>query len=966
MTSDRSAKVKLYHIRLINTYLEYIQKNYPDIDIDEILDYAGLSRYELDDMGFWFTQEQSDRFYEIVREKTGNPDIAREAGRMEATSKSYDAVRQYVYGFLTPGVAYGLVESIGNKVTRGGYFKTRKLASNRYEISAYPSNGVEEKPYQCENRFGLFEAIAEPFTGEFATIEHTECLHRGGEFCRYIISWEEPSFLVWKRVRNYISLLGPLLCLALSFFIPSTWLFLTVIACLSAVFGITAYAWHLEKQGLSEKVENQSQSAELLLKETSKRFNEAQLVQEIGKTISSVLDIDELLERVMMTLEKHLDYNRGMVLLGNEEKTRLVYRAGYGFESDQERYFSRIRLHLDNPASKGPLVLAYKEQKPYLIDNVEEISSDLSARSKDLVDLTGTHSFICVPIVYENESLGVLCVVNMNSAAHPRQSDLNLLMGVAPQIAISINNARFFEKLHASEEKYRVLVESANSIILRLDPKGKITFLNKYAQEFYGYTEDEILGRNALGMIVPITDSSGGDLSSLYGEFLRNPDRHDHFESESVRRLGEKVWVSWSNTAIYDKDSQVSEILAVGHDITERRKAEQDKKRLELQLQRSQKMEAIGTLAGGVAHDLNNILSGIVSYPEILLMEVPEGSPMRKSLEVIKRSGEKAAAIVQDLLTLARRGVNVSNVLNLNPIVQEYFRSPEYSKLAQYHPLVRADFRLEDKLLNILGSSVHLSKTLMNLVSNAAEAMPDGGTITVSTRNQYVETPIRGFDTIEEGEYAVLSVEDSGIGISPEDVKRIFEPFYSKKVMGRSGTGLGMAVIWSTVKDHQGFIDVDTELGTGTRFELYFPVTRLEMEVQDSKQPLSTFSGTEKILVIDDVQDQREIAQQFLQKLGYRVDVVASGEEALEYMQTQKADLLLLDMIMDPGMDGHETYRKILEIHKGQKAIIVSGYSESDRVKGTLSLGAGSYVKKPYILHDIAKAVRTELDRKEP
>ncbi|MFY9399693.1 MAG: response regulator [Desulfomonilia bacterium] len=624
--------------------------------------------------------------------------------------------------------------------------------------------------------------------------------------------------------------------------------------------------------------------------------------------------------------------------------------------------FKSINLHLDKSESKGPFVLAFRQQQPYLVNDVSQITGDLSERSRKLVEYSGARSFLCVPIVYEKESLGVISLDNTRFSAQPRQSDLNLLMGIAPQIAISIMNARSFERLQASEEKYRDLVESANSIIMRLDLQGGITFVNTFAKKFYGYEEHEMIGRNILGFLLPSVDSKGNDLSPVVFDLLSNARDYHHVEGLSVLKNGKTAWVSWSNRAICDKDGNPTEILCVGNDITERKKAEEEKQRLERQLQRSQKMEAIGLLAGGVAHDLNNILSGVVSYPEILLMELPQESPMRKSLEVIKRSGEKAAAIVQDLLTLARRGVNISNVVNLNSVVRDFFKSPECSRILKYHSKVECELKLDPDLMNILGSEVHLSKTLMNLISNAAEAMEEGGRLKVSTENRYVDSLIQGYDLIEEGEYAVLTVEDTGIGIPPEDLKRIFEPFYSKKVMGRSGTGLGMAVIWSTVKDHQGFIDVKSKVGKGTCFELYFPITRRDAE--DHKvYSLDALKGTEKILVVDDMADQREIAARLLEKLGYTVDLASDGKEAVEYIRNSRADLVLLDMIMEPGIGGLETYREILKINPKQKAIIVSGFSESDRVKSALKLGAGSYVKKPYHMRDIARAVRSELDR---
>ncbi|MBN1277859.1 MAG: response regulator [Deltaproteobacteria bacterium] len=376
-------------------------------------------------------------------------------------------------------------------------------------------------------------------------------------------------------------------------------------------------------------------------------------------------------------------------------------------------------------------------------------------------------------------------------------------------------------------------------------------------------------------------------------------------------------------------------------------------------------MEAVGTLAGGVAHDLNNILSGIVSYPDLILMDLPEDSPFRKPILTIKESGERAAAIVQDLLTLARRGVVAIEVTNLNQIIFDYLESPECENLRKLHPGVTIQTNPEKNLLNIIGSRVHLLKTIMNLVSNAAEAMPDGGSILVSTRNQYIDRPVRGYDDLREGDYVILTVSDSGIGISAEDMQRIFEPFYTKKVMGKSGTGLGMTVVWGTVKDHGGYIDVQSRVGKGTTFTLYFPVTmKTLMEKEDALSIKDYMGKGESILVVDDVEQQRDIASRILKKLGYTVEAVAGGEKAVEYIKYNQVDLIILDMIMDPGIDGLETYRRILEFRPGQKAIIASGFSETERVKEAQSLGAGRYIKKPYTIEKIGLAVKEEFNKK--
>ena len=399
-------------------------------------------------------------------------------------------------------------------------------------------------------------------------------------------------------------------------------------------------------------------------------------------------------------------------------------------------------------------------------------------------------------------------------------------------------------------------------------------------------------------------------------------------------------------------------------DITDRKRAEEERRKLEERLQRAEKMEALGTLAGGVAHDLNNVLGVVVGYSELLLYSPDVSSSTKSKAAEILRAGQKAAAIVQDLLTLARRGVQHRDVLNLNRVLLASQSSPEFAKIVSGHSNIMVETDLELDLLNITGSSVHLEKSLINLVSNAVEAMPHGGTLTIRTGNRYLDKPVSGYDTVREGDYVVLSVSDTGDGISAGDLKRIFEPFFTKKIMGRSGTGLGLAVVWGTVKDHYGYINVESEEGKGTAVTLYFPVTREDITAEQVSVSAAEYMGNgESILVVDDVKEQRELALEMLKKQNYRVATVPSGEEALEYLKLHRVDLVVLDMIMDPGMDGLDTYSKILEIHPGQKAIIVSGFSETERVAKAQAMGVGAYVKKPYVLEKLGLAVRKELDR---
>jgi len=530
------------------------------------------------------------------------------------------------------------------------------------------------------------------------------------------------------------------------------------------------------------------------------------------------------------------------------------------------------------------------------------------------------------------------------------QLDLGITLKLAGKIIEleDIHEREITKELLSSKRHLEAILRNLSEGILELTIEANIVYANQPAISLIGIPEEKLLASNFTELFHKTHRKRIKDLLGGIGEAPQT------ITDDSPVILNGK---HFSLNILQVKDEEHKSIIVILDDVSER-------KRMEAQLKRAQKIEAIGTLAGGVAHDLNNILSGLISYPELLLMEIPEGSPLRKPILTIQKSGEKAAAIVQDLLTLARRGVAVTEVVDLNHIISESLKSPEYERLKSFHPDVQVETNLETDLLNILGSPVHLSKTVMNLVSNAAEAMPDGGKILISTENRYIDRPIRGYDNVAEGDYTTLSVSDTGVGISPEDMERIFEPFYTKKVMARSGTGLGMTVVWGTVKDNKGYIDIRSTEGKGTTFTLYFPVTRKEVAKDKSALSIEDYMGKgESILVVDDVEEQREIASIILKKLGYSVTSVSSGEEAVDYLKSNSADLLVLDMIMDPGIDGLETYKRILEFHPKQKAIMVSGFSETERVREAQRLGAGAYVKKPYLLKNIGLVVRDELDK---
>ena len=523
--------------------------------------------------------------------------------------------------------------------------------------------------------------------------------------------------------------------------------------------------------------------------------------------------------------------------------------------------------------------------------------------------------------------------------------------------------------LRVSEALLQAAMDQSQAGIAIADaPDGKLRYVNNSGLGIRGKTKEEIVDGIGIEQYVaswqifhfdgtPYKDDEVPLARAImYGEVCS--------KEFIVRRPDEEDRIVFANAApIFNDEGEVFAGIIVFLDVTDRKQVEEALSESEKKLARSEKMEAMGLMAGGVAHDLNNILSGIVSYPELLLLDLPEDSPLRKPIKTIQESGMRAADVVEDLLTIARGVIISKEVLNLNTMIEEYMDSADQQKLEKIKPLSTYRTELDSELMNITCSASHVKKILMNLTVNASEAIEGTGTVTISTMNRYLDEPLKGYEDVRIGEYVVLTISDDGSGISPQDLDKIFEPFYTKKVMGRSGTGLGLAVVWNSMQDHNGYINVKSS-EKGTVFELYFPTTREQVAAEAEEVPLDDYLGHgEKILVVDDEERQREIAGGILTRLGYSAESVSSGEEAVEYVKEHPVDLIVLDMVMPKGINGRETYEKIIKIHPGQKAIIASGYAKTKEVDLAQELGAGKYIKKPYILGKVGVTVKEELEK---
>jgi len=548
-----------------------------------------------------------------------------------------------------------------------------------------------------------------------------------------------------------------------------------------------------------------------------------------------------------------------------------------------------------------------------------------------------------------------------------------------------------FRRISEAEEKYRDLFVSALEGIYRARPDGTLVEINPALASMLGYDSVEDLFASSGSLAGRY--ASAEELRELVRQLMQEK-KIQEYEVLLQRRDGSIFQASMSARLVMDKDGAMPLIEGRVVDISERRRRQQeeqerlaadavtkarlllvedlehknhqlhealaDLKNTQRQLVQSEKMAAVGMTAAGVAHDLNNILAGVISYPELLLATMPADSPFRNPLEAILASGRRAAAVVADLLTLAKGSARIKQNVTLYSLVQEYQESAEFQAMIRRYPGVRVQVvdASHDALINC--SPVHIQKVVMNLVMNAVEAVASGGgSVVVRTSRQEAEqTGDPG-----GGSLAVLEVSDDGPGIPEENQAHIYEPFYTRKIMGKKGTGLGLTIVWNVVKEHGGRLKLDSG-AKGTTFRVFLPVAERSESDDSFIDETIDLQGRGTILVVDDEPLQRDIATRMLTTFGYEVVTVESGEAAIELLRRRSVDLVVLDMLMPPGINGLQTYRAIIAMHPGQRALIVSGFSESGDVKAAMQLGVGGFVKKPYTMNQIARAIKNEMERR--
>ncbi|MFA0810080.1 hybrid sensor histidine kinase/response regulator [Microbulbifer epialgicus] len=539
-------------------------------------------------------------------------------------------------------------------------------------------------------------------------------------------------------------------------------------------------------------------------------------------------------------------------------------------------------------------------------------------------------------------------MLNDNSGGEQviKESNLPIFPSSPVAPAKSLDSSQVYEALRKSEERYRELVEHANSIILRCDRNGRITSFNEYAQQLFGYSEAEIIGRHLVGTIVAASETSGRDLRKLIDDICDHPQEHRYNINENVTKSGKRVWIAWTNKILSDEKGRPNGILSIGTDITKQRLLEEE-------LRQAQKMQAIGELAGGIAHDFNNMIHGISGYAEVI-QQIAEDPRISEYTNHILTTARHAAELTKQLLTFARKGNYQLKDCNTHEITRDVCAMLGRT----IDRRIRIEQFLEANRPHVIGDPAQLKSALLNIGINAKDAMPGGGTLRFASSNLAIAktTTIADFE-VQPGHYLLITISDNGTGMTPEVRRRIFEPFFTTKESGR-GAGLGLAAVHGTIHLHKGAIQCYSHEGKGSTFKLYLPISEAHPNTASQKSAASSAKSKLNIMVVDDEAIVRSYSKTLFEMNGHSVVTFATAEQAITYYRQHcdQVDLVILDMIM-PGMDGQELFAFLRRINPEVKAILSTGYSVDSKVQEVITDGVLDCIQKPFTYEQLSKKI---------
>ena len=941
-----------YSSRIIKVYLDYLHHHYPDLDPDEIIEPAGIRRAEVDDPGFWYSQNQAIRMHATMVAKTGDPNLSRAAGRYTARSKAVGPIRQFVLSLVSPLTVYRHTRKLYRLMSRGAQLKVEPLSAHKIKITATPMPGIEEARFQCENRMGSFEGLAGLFSDRLADVKHTECLHSGGRQCEYIISWKPTLAYTLKKLNRLIILGGAFFAGGLFFVLPTLIWGIAVASLAFLTMAFTLLSGYLEKKELAQTLNEHLARIKEPQTDADLMYNNALLVQKLDQETARIFDLETYLHTVMDVMGARLGFDRGAILMADNQEKAFRVAASFGYSPEEIQLLDSAEAYLADSQYQRFTVTLLQEGKSILVNDFEALAAKLPPKSYNFETLLQAQACISVPIRYEDHPLGILLVDNKSRKRTYCQSDVNFLEGISGQIAASIVNARSYGRLQESEEKSRMVFQtSPDALTLNRYEDGVYVDVNEGFLSMTGYTREEVVGRTPVQL--GIWDSNS-DRRQAAIEIGRSGSIHNF---ESRFRLKNGRLITGQISAKIVTLNQQKHILSITRDISELKRMELERKKLETQLRHSAKMESIGTLAGGIAHDFNNLMMGIQGNIDLMALDTEPTHDNYQRLKNIEQHVQSGSRLTRQLLGFAQVGKYNARPTNLNELNTRTARM-----FARTRKEVSVHLEPVEHIWAVEVDQGQIEQVLLNLFVNAWQAMPGGGDLFIRTENLTMDNEQARLLGTKLGPYVLTTVRDTGVGMSAAIQEKIFDPFFTTRGMGR-GTGLGLASAYGIIKNHGGTISVSSAEGTGTTFSIYLPASGKRV-FEEQQRTIPVEKGTGNILLVDDEQMIVDVGQQLLEHLGYSVQTAGSGQEAIELLTDnhKNIDLVILDLIM-PEMGGGETFDALREIAPDMRVLLSSGYALEGEASEILARGCNGFIQKPFTINDLSDKVRSVLDK---
>ncbi len=554
-------------------------------------------------------------------------------------------------------------------------------------------------------------------------------------------------------------------------------------------------------------------------------------------------------------------------------------------------------------------------------------------------------SWASVPIMMKDQMCGLIVVASRNRDAFTHKQ-LDLMTAFANQIGVAMENATLFDRVRKSEERYIDLFEHSPDMSHIVSQAGIIISCNQTEAARLGYQKDELIGQPILKLYPSDYHLEANRI--LLEIFERNREVKD-LEEKMITHKGELIDVSVNASIIRDESGQPF-VRAVARDITE-------KKNMEAKIIHAQRIDSIGNLAGGVAHDFNNILTSILGSTSIMKRKMKRDDQWYRFVDIVETAARRGASLTRQLLTFARKSNIEFRPIVVNDIIEETLRLFERS----IDKTISIRRELTEEVCIINGDDGQLQQSFLNLLINARDAKPDGGCITVQSAKAQLEDDSEANPEFRKREHIAVSIIDTGIGMDTHVQQHIFEPFFTTKDQGK-GTGLGLSVVYGVVNSHNGFISVRSEPNHGSQFTLHFPLVPVTEGIRRPARPAKLERGNESVLVIDDEKNVADVISGMLESLGYQTTIVDSGRKAINlYKKKKRFDVVVLDINM-PEMSGKETFARLKEIEPNVRVIISTGYSNRAMEDIPWRNAVEAFLQKPYQIEELSKTIRLVLD----